>query len=380
MPARVPKPPHVCIFLPSLAGGGAERIMLALGAEFARRGVVTELLVASAKGDLAEHVPREIALVDFNKKKAIHAVPRLAFHLRRTRPDALLATILPANIAASLASKLAGGTRLVLREANFPEYDTIGRRPLDTFANRFMARMLYPRASRLIVMSEAMKLQVQQFHDSDKLPIEVIPNPCLRNPPAADEPLAGRDTPPLLLWAGRFEEQKDPFTMLRAFARIRSLRPARLAMLGAGSLRLDVEREVARLGLAGDVMLPGFVHDISDWLRRCSVFVHTARWEGFANVLIEALSYDLPVVATDCPGAVMEILGGGRFGALVPVGEPDRLAETVTRVLDGALAFVNPRVHLRQFDIENVADRYLDVLIGKRRWEHSRQGSGQCAE
>jgi len=355
-------------------------MMVALGAEFVRRGVITELLVASATGELADRVPAELALINFNKRKAIQAVPRLARHLRQTRPDALLATILPANIAAALATRLTRGTKLVLREANFPDRDTIGPRPFATFANRFMARLLYPRASGLIVMSEAMKQHVQRFHGSDQLPIEVIPNPRLQRLPPTMPVTSVRDTPPLILWMGRFEEQKDPLTMLRAFARIRSSRPARLAMLGAGSLRPAVEREVARLGLAGEVLLPGFVHEVSDWMRRSSVFVHSARWEGFANVLIEALSHDLPVVAADCPGAVNEILGGGRFGALVPVGDSDRLAEAVEQVLGGALRFESPRLHLRQFNIENVADRYLEVLLGRSGPAPRRQERDQCVE
>ena len=123
-----------------------------------------------------------------------------------------------------------------------------------------------------------------------------------------------------MLEIGRLIEQKDHATLLAAFARVHERRPeARLAILGWGRLEDATRRLAAELGLAGAVVLPGRVEP-SAWLARANVFAHTARWEGFGIVLLEAMLAGLPVVATRA-SAIPEIVVDGETGLLADPGD-----------------------------------------------------------
>ena len=97
-------------------------------------------------------------------------------------------------------------------------------------------------------------------------------------------------------------------------------------------------------------------------MARAAVFVLSSRWEGSPNVLTEALALGRPVVATNCPSGPDEILAGGRFGALVPVDDEERMADAIAGVLDGHLSFENPEAAVREYRAEVSAGRYLVAL------------------
>src|SRR3954452_14198277 len=146
--------------------------------------------------------------------------------------------------------------------------------------------------------------------------------------------------PPVVLSAARLTVQKDLPTLLRAFALLRARRAVRLLILGdlptpeRTEASIGELRDLAyRLGVAADVELPGFVENPYAWMARASLFALSSAYEGFGNVLVEAMACGCPVVSTDCPSGPAEILDGGRYGPLVPVGDAEALAEAMARVL-----------------------------------------------
>ena len=100
-------------------------------------------------------------------------------------------------------------------------------------------------------------------------------------------------------------------------------------------------------------------------MKRAAAFALPSRWEGLPGVLIEALFCGVRTVATDCPGGSREILAHGRYGALVPVGDPLAMSAALDSALSGALA-PPPRESWRRFEMDTVLDRYLEVLLGRQ--------------
>ena len=116
----------------------------------------------------------------------------------------------------------------------------------------------------------------------------------------------------------------------------------------------------SELGVEHDVLLPGFVANPFAWLRRASLFVLSSAWEGLPTVLIEALACGTPIVATDCPHGVREILED--LGALVPVGDANAMKEAISRMLD---APTERRLLLNRaaaFDLDRVVAIYREIL------------------
>ena len=112
--------------------------------------------------------------------------------------------------------------------------------------------------------------------------------------------------------------------------------------------------------------MPGAVLNPFAYMARASLFVLSSAWEGFGNVLVEALACGCPIVSTDCPSGPREILDGGAFGPLVPVGDDEALADGIIH----ALALPADRGRLREraqiFSVHAAVDRYLEVLLDGR--------------
>jgi glycosyltransferase involved in cell wall biosynthesis len=172
----------------------------------------------------------------------------------------------------------------------------------------------------------------------------------------------------VILAAGRLDPQKDFATLIRAFARVRQGRPARLMILGAANpTNLAFAEELRALpgdlGVGEDVAMPGFVDNPLAFMARASVFVLSSLYEGLPGVLIQALACGCPVVSTDCPSGPAEVLDHGRFGPLVPVGDVAALAGAIEQVLDDPPSAESLRARAELFSVERSADRHLELLL-----------------
>jgi len=177
-----------------------------------------------------------------------------------------------------------------------------------------------------------------------------------------DHPWIKDHAAPVILAAGRLTEQKDYPTLLRAFAQLRAQRPARLIILGQGEEKARLTALAIALGLAPDTDLVGFQDNPFAWMSRCDLYVLSSAWEGFGNVLVEAMVCGARVVSTDCPSGPNEILENGRWGRLVPVGDAGALAQAMAEALDDA----NPpdaRDRVTAFRSEALIDQYAQVLL-----------------
>jgi glycosyltransferase involved in cell wall biosynthesis len=161
---------------------------------------------------------------------------------------------------------------------------------------------------------------------------------------------------------GRLQEQKDFPTLIRAFALVRQVRPCRLVILGDGSGRAGLLALVGSLGLAKEVDLPGFQTNPYPFLGRAALFALSSAWEGSPNALTEAMALGTPVVSTDCPSGPWELLDGGRFGALVPVGDAPALAAAMASTLDKHLPPEILKAAVSEYTQETSARHYLDAL------------------
>jgi len=166
----------------------------------------------------------------------------------------------------------------------------------------------------------------------------------------------------VVLAAGRHEDQKDFPTLLRAFARVRAEREARLIILGEGKRRDSLASLAQALGIAASVAMPGFVENPFAFMARAAVFVLSSAYEGLPGVLIQAMACGCPVVSTACPDGPAEVLLGGAHGPLVPVGDAGAMASAIMQVLDAPPDPGSLRKRADDFSSDRSTDAYLRVL------------------
>jgi glycosyltransferase involved in cell wall biosynthesis len=361
----------LAIFVPSMRGGGAERAMLKLAVALARSGVSLDLVLANAVGEYLDDVPAEVRVVDLGASRTLASLPRLAAYLRRVRPGVLLSSLDYANVVATWARALSGtGLRHVLNEQN-----TLSQAAANATNRRgglvpMLARWTYPRAAAIAAVSRGVAEDLAGTVGIPPDRIVVIHNPVVTPDliarsmePVQDEWFAP-GSEPVILAVGRLDTQKDYPTLLEAFASLRATRPAKLMILGEGPLRADLLSIVSRLGLESDVRLPGFVENPYAYMRSCSVYAMSSLFEGLPTVLIEALASGARIVSTDCPSGPREILDGGRYGRLVPVGDTAAIARALDAALDDSSSLPGPE-SWSPYELDTVVEQYRRVLLGE---------------
>jgi glycosyltransferase involved in cell wall biosynthesis len=197
----------------------------------------------------------------------------------------------------------------------------------------------------------------------------------LRANEAIDHPWFEEGQPPVILGVGRLSAAKDFGTLIRAFALVRRVRPARLMILGEGRELRQLEALTAALGIGEHVTLPGFVDNPYKFMKRASVFVLSSRWEGLSGVLIEAMALGTPVISTNCPSGPDEILEGGRWGTLVEPGDPGQMAEAIVRTIGSSVRnCAQNHPGASRFTKEALVKAYMAVLLP----EYSARRSGEA--
>lgn len=364
--------PKITLFLPSLAGGGAERVFAELANEFVALGCQVDLALAKAEGPYLREVASGVRVVDFDSPSVLRSIPKLARHLRSERPDAILSGLDHANVAAVLSSFLSGNrVRCVISMRSVP---TMLHREAGFVRARMVleaARGTHRFADAIIANSEGVASDLTRFLRIPRSKVSVIYNPLnlavigRLSREAIVDSWCAPGSPPLILSVGRFSALKDFPTLIRAFSIVRSRRECRLAILGEGPDRSKLESIISELGLGSDVYLPGFVMNPFAWMRQSSVFVSSSLSEGCPNALMQALACGTPVISTDCVGGSAEVLQGGEWGNLVPVGDPDAMANAIMAVF-GATSHPNVLQRAGDFALAKVARQYLEVLLPDR--------------
>ena len=308
-------------------------------------------------------------MVNLCASRPLTALPTLVRYLRTSRPRTLAATITNANLAALWAVRLSGvPVRCLVREAStlsveLEHSSTLNRRLLPHLIGHS-----FRLADAVIAPSHGVADDLARTAGLPRKKIEVIYNPVVSPSLLEDaRQAAGHrwlDDPavPVVVGMGRLTRQKDFATLIRAFARLRESRPARLIILGEGEERAALLALAGTLGIARDVDLPGFVDNPHAFLSRAALFVLSSRWEGLPGVLIEALACGARVVSTDCPSGPREILADGIYGELVPIGDDIALMAAMRRSLSGQFTPPDPVKQIALFDAEANLNKYLKLL------------------
>jgi glycosyltransferase involved in cell wall biosynthesis len=357
----------IALFLPSVRGGGAQRIVVNLAQGMTERGLPVDVVLTTAEGVFMDQLPTAARVVDLRSRRVVGCLGPLAAYLRAAQPRVLVSSMSHANVIAIVAARLSGsGTPVVVTEHNTMSV-AAGESALARRLWPPLLRLFYPLAESVVAVSQG---AADDFARTTGLPrdrIEVVYNPVVtpelmalaRQTP--DHPWFAPGGPPVVLAVGRLTAQKDFPTLLRAFALLRARCPARLVILGEGEDRSALEALILELGLADSVALPGFRANAMAYMARSALFVLSSAWEGLPTVLIEALAAGTRVVSTDCPSGPREILQAGRLGRLVPVGDPERLAGAMAETLDEPRS-VLPGDLLEPYTRKAAVDHYLRVI------------------
>jgi glycosyltransferase involved in cell wall biosynthesis len=358
---------RLVVYLPALIGGGAERVAALLASGLSAAGHQVTLVMdfdAPHNAHFVDANVERVTLGDSGKRGVAHAkdVLRLASLIKTRKPDLVLAIGAATNIKLVLAHLFARfgakiQTRIVLSYHGPSNFGTgwLGwsAYPLASLLTRY--------APKTVCVSDELVRHLVDDWGAAATRTTRIYNPIaidLTKPVWNAADLAAR--PPVIVAVGRLSAQKDFATLLRAFAMLP--RPdVRLAIYGEGPERTDLERLAEQLGVAGRVDWRGYIREPWNAYASGRCLVLSSQNESFGNVVVEALASGIAVVSTAC-GGPGEILDGGRFGMLVPIGDAGALSDAIARTLEkpGDPA---PRIARAQhFAVPTITGRYLEMF------------------
>ncbi len=338
---------RVAFLLQDVDTGGVERCFLNLARGFVARGVSVDLYAARFFSGGESLIAPGVNLVRLATLSGQERTRQIVQGLQGSGSSIVIAAQdKDCRLAVSLREVLRDAMHLVLvASVDFDgQLDGRAAGPLRRWRRHRELRRIYGAADQVFCVSHGVAQTMSRILQRPASSFPVLPNPivtpeldALARAPL-DHPWFAPGEPPVVMGVGRLSRIKNFPLLVRAFARVRQRMPLRLLILGDGKQRGELLRLAARLGVADDVALPGFVLNPYVYMRRAGLFVLSSLWEGFGNVLVEAMACGTPVVATDCPSGPAEILGGGKYGPLVPIGNDVVLAEAIEETLRSPLS------------------------------------------
>jgi glycosyltransferase involved in cell wall biosynthesis len=358
---------RVSILLPDLRAGGAERLHVNLARDWLGHGFQVDFVVRNAVGELLDQLPAGARVVDLQVARVRGLLGPLVRYLRREKPDALLAAMWPLTVVAPMAAKIAGFRGRVVVSEHSPLSIAYGSRgPLHRTLLRISQWVCYPLADARVAVSSGVADDVAALSGRSRKSFEVIGNPAALGGAGSAEAVPAAlvgVARPVFLTVGSLKAVKRHDRLITAFSLVAPKVGGTLCILGEGSERGALEAQVAALGLQGKVLLPGYSPQVAPWYANADEFVLSSDYEGFGNVLVEALEHGLPIVSTDCVSGPAEVLAGGEFGRLVRLNDTQALADAMMDMLGAAIDKAALQARAREFSIDVVSARYLDVLL-----------------
>lgn len=342
--------------------------MLNLAEGFCERGFEVDIVTPQVQGEFQAYVPRKARVVNLQAMRVLTSLPKLVRYLRRERPAAVLTAMEHSSVIAIWARAIARVPTAIMATVHTNLSEVVKHAPSRKVRLVPLAcRCFLHRADAVVAVSQGVADDLVEHAPKCQARIKVIYNPIISSnilsqaKQPVDHVWFGPERAPVILGVGRLVQQKDFATLIRAFALLRQQRPVRLLILGEGEERPQLEALAAELGVQHDVSLPGYEENPYKFMSKAALFVLSSAWEGFGNVLVEALAVGAPVVATDCKNGPREILEVVRQGKLVRVGDVDGLAKEMLASLDEKPEAASTAA-LRVFTMDYVADSYAALL------------------
>lgn len=361
------------ILTPSLGKGGAEKIAVNLANYYVKLGYEIDLVALKAEGEYLKNVNNMVNIVDLkiDSKRLIYAanvITSIRRYLKNNKPSSILSVLRTTNKYLGYASIGISNIKVIFREAN--TYHSIKKMNLiKKIYQIFIHTISYKCADAIIANSNDSRNDISKYLMIKNSKITVIPNPVIDNSYVEmckefiNEEFLNNDKLKTIISIGRLHEQKNHEMLIRSFVRVHEYDDStRLIIIGNGKKRKELIELIEEHGLEDKIKILDFKNNIYPFLYKSKVFALASKWEGFGNVIVEALATGKPVVCTDCPGGPRFILDNGKYGKLVPKDNEDMFANAIIDSLNEDIdqeLLVNRAL---EFNIDTISQKYLNII------------------
>ncbi len=350
-----------CIIPSLLPVGGVETIMLRQIQVFLEKKYKVDLvIVQDDRVEVLKSVPEQVRVFVLGNTRLSRSIIPIVKYLRRERPDAVHAAMWPMTIVTIFAYLLSRvKLNLIISDHNPLSIQYKSKGYLNWLVLRASIFFFYRFAWNRIAVSHGVAKDVARLGCLAIERFTVIHNPLTLPPSTSNsvEHLWNGWSGPRIVSVGRLKKQKNHRLLIDAFRLLLQSVDAKLMIAGTGELEQELRAYIKQMGLENKVLLAGQIADPQSVYRSANLFVLSSDYEGFGNVVVEALSCGTPVVSTNCVSGPAEILENGKYGELVPVGDAAGLCAAMRRSLSSQ--------HDASWLINRSNDFSVEVSVGK---------------
>lgn len=359
---------HLGFVLPDFRGGGAESVLINLANYISDNYFVrVTIIVGKKNGPNLSRISNKISILEMGTTSGIKAVPYLIKLNKEFKFDSLIGTLGMAHAVAISKLFFRNKVHCSARLGNTISKDLENWSGIKKVIHKYYQKVL-GLADVIVAQSEYMKIDLQNYIKKYEN-IKAIYNPINLSRLYIAENSASkfnRDSFNVVS-IGRLSRQKDYVSSILAAKIVKNKIPNfHLHIFGTGELNDSLQKLVRSNSLDEYVHFYGYRDDAINWLAHADVLLLTSLYEGFSNVVLEALALGIPVVATDSPGGNREIIVEEENGFFCRTGDPESISNSLVKSFNFKLKFdVNLIRH--NFSMEKISKQYMEVMFEKSR-------------
>jgi glycosyltransferase involved in cell wall biosynthesis len=365
----------ILFVIPSLDGGGTQRNVINILKYIDRDKFNPYLLLFKYQGEFLAQIPGYVTVYNLNKRNKFDffkLIILLSFRIfTKIKPEIVISFLEYANLVVLIAKSFSFIKPLIIiSERNNTtlslEYKRMAK------VKRLLIKKLYSRADKIISVSEGVETDLIKSFGVQQKQVQVIYNGFdlafikheIREPINNIDQV--RDNTPIIIACGRLTYQKNYPLLLESFSKTQKQIDSTLLILGQGEEKVFLEELILRFGIQEKVILLGFQKNPFKYIAIADIFVLSSRWEGFPNVIVEAMACGTPVISTRCPYGPEEIITDGENGLLVPVDDRDAMAEAIIKLIGNKILrerlILGGSLRVEDFNIRKMVTEYKKII------------------
>lgn len=362
----------IAFFSYDMRVGGAEKMILTLLPWFINAGYSIDLVLVKKTGAFLTDIDPRVNLISLKKEHVSQSLFPLIRYFKKSKPDVFISNLTHLNIVTIIAKIFSGTCSKII----ITEHNTITANNLENGGKEsilvFLSKFLYPLADKTVVVSEG---AAQNLIDAIRInpnKVQNIYNPIdidhihLLAKEQINESWLTEKSIPVLIAVGRLEQQKNFSFLLNVFQTLIKKRKARLLILGEGSEREALEKQIKVYGIQNEVKLLGIKTNPYPYISNADLLVCTSKYEGFNITLAESLACGTPVISMNCPYGPAEILDNGTYGQLIPLGDRDGMVDAIIAAIDHPESLPSKEKLMeraKRFSAEKIFSEYQELFL-----------------
>ncbi len=351
----------ILIFNANLDGGGAENVITIISNNLCLKKPNVMLALANKRGEYINFVNKNVKIINFKKNRTLFCFFNLMFLILKYRPDYLFSTIVNSNLISILLKKILflSNFKVIIRESNHLSKKLNN----NIFSNRilrFSAKLLYKRSNIIISPTRVIFNDLKNNFNVPKHKIEVINNPVEIKEILKLSKIKLRKNLPknYLISIGRLTYQKNYDFLIDSYYHFQKKnKNCYLIILGQGPDKVAITEKINKLNLKKKVILLGYKKNPFNYLKKSKLLILSSRWEGYPNVLVQGMTLNKKIIATDCFGSSKEVLGNS--GTIFKTKNPILFAEGINQIYKSK-KILNKYKQVNQ--IKNNIDKFMELF------------------